>query len=210
MTGANSTAIRAGLMAILMLFARATGRNYDVFRALLLTAFLMILFNPFILFFDISFQLSFIATIAVIFFSPRIERYFFWVPKQFKMRDIICVTFSAYLFVLPFILFKMGNLSIVALPANILILPFIPLTMAFGFFSGFIGLFSPLLAMPISYLTYLFLSYELFIVNFFAEISFASFSISNFPLLITLAIYAYFIYFLFGKSIKKFFLETEN
>ena len=157
MTGGSSTAVRAGIMATLALVARATGRNYDVARALTLAGVFMVLFNPFVLVYDVSFQLSFIATVAVIFFTPRIEKYFMWVPKNFKLRDIISVTFAAYIFVLPFILYKMGNLSLVALPANILILPLIPLTMLLGFVTGFVGIFSDILSVPVGYISYLFL-----------------------------------------------------
>ncbi len=205
MTGSSSTAIRAGVMAILALVARYTGRNYDVARALILAGAFMILFNPFILVYDVSFQLSFIATVAVIFLAPRIEKYFLWVTEKFKLRDIVSVTCAAYVFVFPFILYKMGNLSIVALPANILILPFIPFTMLFGFLTGFAGMIWYILAIPLGYLSYLFLHYELSVVDFFAEFPFAAFSIPNFPLWLTLLIYAYFIYRLFGKVIKSFF-----
>lgn len=205
MTGGSSTAVRAGIMAILALIARATGRGSDVGRALVLAGVFMILFNPFVLVHDVSFQLSFIATIAVIFLAPKVEKYFMWVTDRFKLRDIVSVTFAAYIFVLPFILYKMGNLSIVAFPANILILPFIPFTMALGFFTGILGLIWYVLSVPVGYLSYIFLHYELSVVNFFANVPFASFSIPDFPLFLTLLIYAYFIYRLFGKSLKNFF-----
>jgi competence protein ComEC len=210
MTGANSTAIRAGIMATLALIARATGRNYDVARALILAGGIMILLNPYVLAFDVSFQLSFIATVAVIFLSPKIEKYFHWVPAKFKLRDIVSVTSAAYLFVLPFVLYKMGNLSLVALPANILILPLIPLTMLFGFITGTLGLIWYLLAVPFGLLSFLLLHYELGVINFLASLPFASFSIPNFPLIITLAIYGYFIYRLFGREICQFFNLRKN
>lgn len=209
MTGGSSTAIRAGIMATLVLVARATGRNYDVARALLLAGVGMILLNPFVLVYDVSFQLSFIVTVAVIFFTPRIEKYFLWVPDYFKLRDIVSVTCAAYIFVLPFILYKMGNLSLVALPANILILPFIPFTMLLGFLTGFVGIISYILSVPFGYISYLFLHYELSVVSFFSNLPFASLSFPDFPLLITILIYIYFIYRLFGKSIKNFF-RTNN
>ena len=204
MTGASSTAIRAGIMAALALFARATGRNYDAGRALLLAGVLMILFNPLLLAFDSSFQLSFLATVAVIFLAPRLEKYFIWVPKKFELRDIISVTCASYLFVLPFLLYKMGIFSLVALPANILILPFIPFTMLLGFLTGFAGLVWPVLAVPLGFISYLFLHCELGVINFFASLPFASLSLPNFPFWITLIIYIYFIYRLFGRSIKQF------
>lgn len=207
MTGASSTAIRAGIMAVLVLVARATGRNYDVARALILAGVFMILLNPFVLAYDVSFQLSFIATIAVIFFAPRIEKYFLWVPTWFQLRDIVSVTSAAYILVLPFILYKMGNLSTVALPANVLILPFIPFTMLLGFLTGMAGMIWYAFAVPLGYASYLLLHYELGVISFFSNIPFAAFSIPNFPLVLTLLIYAYFVYMLFGRSIKSFLKE---
>jgi competence protein ComEC len=97
MTGGSSTAIRAGIMATLALIARATGRNYDVARALILAGVSMIILNPFLLVYDVSFQLSFIATVAVIFLVPRIEKYFTRVPERFGLRDIVSVTSAAYI-----------------------------------------------------------------------------------------------------------------
>ncbi len=206
MTGGSSTAVRAGIMATLALVARATGRNYDVARALILACVVMILLNPFLLVFDVSFQLSFIATFAVIFLAPRIEKYFRWVPETFQLRDIVSVTTAAYIFVFPFILYKMGNLSLVALPANVLILPFIPFTMMLGFITGFVGLLWYGLAVPMGFISYLFLHYELSIINFFSSLPFAALSLPNFPLFLTILIYIYFSYRIFGRNIKNFFM----
>jgi competence protein ComEC len=205
MTGASTTAIRAGIMATLALVARATGRNYDVARALILAGVAMILINPFILVYDVSFELSFLATIAVIFLAPKLERYFMWVTEKFELRDIISVTCAAYIFVAPFILYKMGNFSLVALPANILILPFIPFTMMLGFITGFLGVIWYGLAVPAGFISYLFLHYELAVINFFSHLPFAAFTISNFPLIITIMIYATFVYVLFRRNIASFF-----
>lgn len=205
MAGGASTAVRAGIMAILILLSRKISRTYDVSRALIVTAVIMLLFNPLILVFDVSFQLSFIATIAVIYLTPKVEKYFKWVTPRFGLRDIVSVTFSAYIFVLPFILYKMGNLSLVALPANILILPVIPLTMALGFVTGALGLIIYELSVPFGLLSYLLLHYELGVISMFSGLPFASFTISGFPLILTLFIYVLFVYKLFGRSLALFF-----
>ena len=201
MTGGSSTAVRAGIMAITALYARRTGRNYDAGRALVFAGVVMILLNPLLLVYDVSFQLSFLATIAVIFLSPKLEKYFLWIRWAW-LADIVCVTFSAYIFVTPFILYQMGNLSLVALPANILILPFIPFTMILGFATGFLGLVSFVLSVPFGYLSYFFLHYELAVIAFFSRLPFASFAIPNFPLLVVILVYLFFFYKLFWKSIK--------
>jgi competence protein ComEC len=197
-------------MAVLVLIARATGRTYDIGRALVLAATIMVVINPTILLYDVSFQLSFIATFAVIYVSPRIEKHFQWVTKKFGLRDVFAVTVSAYIFVLPFILYKMGNLSLVALPANFLVLPFIPITMGLGFLTGFIGLFFPFLSLFIGFVSTLFLRYELGVIHLFSNLPFASFAIPNFPLMLTIIIYAYFVYKLFGRNIKKLFVQEKE
>ena len=99
----------------------------------------------------------------------------------------------------------MGNLSLVALFTNVLILPFIPITMVFGFLTGFVGIISSFFAVPVGYISYLFLHYELGVVNLLSRFPFASFSIPSFPLFLTILIYLYFIYKFFGKNIKNFF-----
>lgn len=205
MTGASSTAIRAGIMAALALVARMTGRTYDVGRALVLAAVVMIAINPLILAFDVSFQLSFLATIAVIYLTPRLEKYFRWVPRRWGLREVVTVTSAAYLLVLPFILYEMGNLSLVALPANVLVLPFIPFTMMLGFITGLAGLVWHVLALPFGFVSFIFLRYELLVIGFFSRLPFAALAIPDFPLLLTILIYAAFAYWLFRRNIALFF-----
>jgi competence protein ComEC len=208
MTGGAASAVRAGIMATLALFARATGRNYDVARALLLTGIVMVLLNPFVLVYDVSFQLSFIGTIAIIFYVPKIEKYFLWITKKFGLREIVAMTCAIYIFVAPFILYEMGSFSLVTLPANILIMPLFPLSMIFGFLTIFIGLVSNVLAVPFAYISYFLLHYELGVINFFAKLPFAAFTFSSFPLFLTILIYAYFVYMLFWRNIKEFFKNS--
>lgn len=73
--GASATALRAALMALIALYARATGRSYAANRALLLVVFLMLLWNPLYLVFDPGFGLSVAATAGLIWLAPRIEEW---------------------------------------------------------------------------------------------------------------------------------------
>ncbi|HEY4715044.1 MAG TPA: ComEC/Rec2 family competence protein [Candidatus Paceibacterota bacterium] len=200
MTGAGSTIIRASIMAILALIARATGRTYAATRALLLAGFFMVILNPMILFYDVSFQLSFIATFGIINLAPRMEKYFKWLPKILDLPSIAATTAAAYIFVLPFLLYKMGVLSLVALPANILILPFIPLTMLFGFIAGLLGLISTYIALPFSFLSHLLLGYELGIIKWFSSFDFAAINIGQFSLVLVVLIYLFYLWIIFRKK----------
>lgn len=190
MTGGGATIIRASIMALLALIARATGRRYEITRALLLAAMVMILHNPYILVFDISFQLSFLATLGLIYMAPIFEKLFKFMPTFLGLREITAATFGVQVFVLPFILYKIGNLSVVAPITNLLVLPLIPATMFYGFLTGLFGLLSGILAAPFGFITFILLKFEIFIVELFAGFSFASLTVSRFPFVLVLICYA--------------------
>jgi len=190
MTGASATVVRASLMAVLVILARATGRIYEITWALFLTGFLMILRNPKILRFDAGFQLSFLATFAVIFLAPRVKKKMNFVPEKFQLREIVSATAATQVFVLPLLLYKTGMFSAVSVPANLLVLALVPTTMLFGFITGAIGMLSFLLSVPFSWISYALLRYELGVVELFAKLPFASFNVPNFPLWAALAAYA--------------------
>jgi len=182
MTGAGATVVRATIMALLVVVARTTGRNYDMTRALLLAGCLMVLQNPKILVFDLSFQLSFLATLALIYVSPMLIEHFHFVPQKFQLRELLVSTLATQIFVTPFILYKIGLLSLVALPVNLLILPFIPATMLFGFLTGLANYLFVYLAWVLTLVSKVLLGYELAVVTGFAALPYAAVTIKYFPL----------------------------
>ncbi len=192
MTGGSATVVRASIMALLVLLAKATGRIYDVGRALIIAGVLMVLHNPMILVFDVSFQLSFLATLALIYVSPVIEKHFLFITNKFKFRELIVSTVATQIFVLPFLLYKMGLVSLVALPANLLILPIIPLIMLLGFIVGILGFISFYLAWPIALIVSLLLTYQLKMVSLFAGLPFSAVSLKSFPVSLTIFIYVFY------------------
>ncbi|KKW12892.1 MAG: ComEC/Rec2-related protein [Parcubacteria group bacterium GW2011_GWA2_49_9] len=182
MVGAGATVVRATIMALLVVLARSTGRIYAVTRALLIAGVIMLLHNPKILVFDVSFQLSFLATLGLIYVSPLIEPKVKWVTEKWHIREIVVATVATQIFVLPFLMYKTGIFSIVSLPVNLLVLSAIPATMLFGFLAGMAGFVWSILALPFAYVAYALLAYELAVVEWFARLPFASASISYFPL----------------------------
>ncbi len=197
-TGGAQTTIRAGIMASLSLFAGVTGRTYTAGRALVFVAVIMIIFNPFVLAFDVSFELSFLATIAIIFLSPKVEPYLKWISWKW-LRDIASITVAMYMFALPFVLYKIGTLSLVALPANIAIVPFVAPTMIAGFATGFAGLFSPYLAWLPGKVAYVLLYYIWSIISFLSRLPFSAVSIPDFPIVAVIIIYAIFLWIFFAN-----------
>ena len=208
MVGGSTTIVRASIMALLVVLARATGRTSEVSRALFLAGFIMVLHNPQIVVFDPSFQLSFVATLGLIILSPKISEYFKFIPEKWYLRESAVATISTQIFVLPLLLFMMGELSIVAVFVNLLVLMFVPMTMFFGFLSGLFSFIWSGFALPFSYITYFLLSYELKVVELFAGIPFASVKISYFPIWLMFLVYVIFFFlFVIYKQNKKTTLD---
>ncbi|MDO8620459.1 MAG: ComEC/Rec2 family competence protein [bacterium] len=206
MVGASATVIRATVMALLALLARGTGRIYAVTRALLVAGAIMLLHNPKILVFDVSFQLSFLATLGLIYVSPFVEQKVLWVTERWHIREIVVATLATQIFVLPFLLYKTGLLSLVSLPVNLLVLLAIPFTMLFGFLAGLVAFVSVALATPLAIVAYGFLADELTVVEWFAKLPFASVALPYFPLWLLIfwyTVYAVF-YFLWRKKQSSF------
>jgi len=201
MTGASATIVRASVMALLVLLARATGRVSEITRSLFIAGFLMLLHNPTILVFDPSFQLSFMTTLGLIVVSPKIEKYFGFMTERFNLKESLVAVISTQIFVLPLLLYMMGDLSVMSVFVNLLVLVFIPATMLFGFLTGVFGFFSTILAMPFAYITYGLLAYELKIVDIFSNLPFASVHISYFPLWLMLFFYLLLFFVFFFSNI---------
>lgn len=157
LVGFTPPVIRAAIMGILVLIAIRMGRIYNITNALLLTAVLMLLHDPFQLFHNISFQLSFSATIGIVYLYPRFQ----------KLGEILGTTLSAQLAVFPFIAYYFGQISLIAPIANLLVLPVIPVAMLFGFLGIMLGSF---FAWP----AWLFLAYVIKMVEILSSIPFAS------------------------------------
>jgi len=180
LVGGGATVVRSCFMASIALFADLIRRDYNVPRALILAGLIMVIQNPLILLHDPSFQLSFLATLGLILLASPIEAYLGWVPERFGLRGIVASTFATQIFVSPFILHMMGQISIIGLVVNILVLPFIPLTMLFVFLQGLAGFIYLPLATFLGWGSHLLLSYELYMVNNFAQLPFASLTVPPF------------------------------
>jgi len=206
MTGLGATIVRASIMAWLVLFAHTIGRASSITSLLFIAGFLMLLHNPKILIFDPSFQLSFLATLGLIYFSPLIERRITLIPKKYNLRGVFAATLATQIFVLPLLLYMMGEVSLVAVPVNLLILIFVPLTMLLGLLVAVSGLFGVALSLPFAYVAYLFLAYDLKVVELFAALPFASVTIPSFPVSWMLLVYLLYTFII----IKNFRVNTVD
>jgi competence protein ComEC len=178
MTGGGATVVRAAIMALLVLIARATGRTAEMGRALLIAGALMVAVNPLIILYDPSFQLSFLASLGLVYVTPILERRTVLLLKYRMLREVILTTIATQLTVLPLLLYQTGMLSLVALPANFLVLPLIPLTMLLGFVAGVVALLVPPLALLAGAPAHAALAYILLVAEYSSKIPYATVGVS--------------------------------
>lgn len=169
LTGFQVPVIRAAIMFSLASFAGFFGRKSEGLLVLIITSLLMLLVNPRWLF-DLSFQLSFLATFGVIVLAPVLLQKLRFLPI---IGQDLAVTMGAQLMVLPIIAQNFHQISLVSLFANLLVLWTIPFIMIAGVLMVILGsIFTGaghLLALGVNGL----LTYFSYIVEFFAGLPFA-------------------------------------
>ncbi len=163
LTGTQISAVRAGIMGSFFLFGKYLGRSSFSFIFIVFAAAIMLAFNPLLLRSDIGFQLSFMAILGIIYLSC-----FF---KKYLKFDLLAVSISAYLFTLPAIIYHFGYFSLVAPLANVLIVPALPFILLFGFLFVFTGIIYSPLGWIFSFLVLPFISYLVWMVHWFANLS---------------------------------------
>lgn len=177
MAGATASIVRAGIMGFLSLLSIGFARPVHLRNILFFTAALMLFHNPRLLFADVGFQLSFLATAGLLLFSQKLEHKFWFLPKRFGIQEAVVSSFSAMFFTLPVILWHFGSISILSPLANFLVLPFIPFLMFFGFLATCVYTFFPALAVLFSLPAWAFSQLVLHSIFFLSSLSFVSVSL---------------------------------
>lgn len=230
LTGASPSIVRAGIMGILALVANREGRVYQITNALVFAAAAMIFVNPKILRFDAAFQLSFLATVGLVYLSPRVnarldrirDRLYLLLWRQrvmpapeekrkqardekhawFPFRQTFVETLAAQLMVLPLLIYLFGRVSIVSPVANLFILIAVPYAMAFGFAAGAFGFIWRPLALTAGWITWMFLEYQIRIIAMFASLPASSVEVGKWM--------AFFIAFLYGVVFLRMKLRNKS
>jgi len=199
MTGGQASVVRAAIMGCVLLFVGAR-RAKDPRNLLVCTALLMVLWNPKILTFDVGFQLSFFALLGIVYLRPAFQKLFHFSnnPGLFLWRENFLSTTAAQCAVLPILVSSFGGVSATALVANVCILGLIPITMGLGFSVIFSSVFSFYISLVLGWITWIFLKFEIGIIEFFAYIAH--------PLSLSINMYVIFGYY----SILLFFIWHMN
>lgn len=121
LTGASASVLRAGLMLVLLTGASSFGRRASFPRLMLLSAFVLLLFEPRRLLFDAGFLLSYLACIGLIHAKGK-EQTENAVFEKIEIRS----TVYTWLWTTPFQLWFFGGITWIGLVANALVLFVVP------------------------------------------------------------------------------------
>ena len=170
MTGFRSSGIRAVIMGSLFLIGQKIGRKSFSSRSIIIAGGIMLVINPMLLFYDLGFQLSFLAALGIICLAPSFKRWLkFIADKHLNFRGIIVMTLSAYIFTLPILIYNFGRISLVGILTNVLIIPVVYSLMLLGFIFVLVSLFWSGLAWLLSIPVWFLLTYIIKIVDFFSQ-----------------------------------------
>jgi competence protein ComEC len=168
LTGFQIPIIRAAIMNIFASLGTLSGREAPVMFALFTSALIMLIYEPLWLF-SVSFQLSFLASFAVMEFAPKMENKFDRLPDLVK-QDLVVST-SAFLFTLPVIFENFHRISLTGIVVNALVLWTTPLIMASGGIVALVSLVSLEVSTALALIPGVFLTYLIYIVEFFNSLS---------------------------------------
>ena len=130
--GADAPLVRAYLMAASACVGYFLGRNSGVFQGFLLSCLCILLFNPAALF-ETGFQMSFLATLAIILCLNNYRVPSSWPSYLRFFAQIFLATLAAQLVLLPIFTNVFYKVSLTGLVSNMLLVPLASFLMGLGF-----------------------------------------------------------------------------
>jgi competence protein ComEC len=213
-SGMSPSTQRAVIMVTAFLMTFLVERERDGVNILALAAFIILIVYPPSVF-SISFQLSFMAVLSILYGLSRTQQarpirkvstksgFRFQLPR--KLFTFFVVSFFAICGTLPLVMFYFNQISVIGLLANAVIVPLV------GFFvipCGLLALFIYPISSQIAYgcvqICIFVLDYGLVVIKFFADLPFAAFKT------ITPSIFEIVCYYILGAVLLNFLRAKLN
>lgn len=132
--GLSASVTRAVMMFSVVAIGMNLKRPSNIFNTLAISMLFLLLFKPLFLF-DVGFQMSYLAVIAIVGFQPLLAD--LWQPQLKPIRklwDIFTVTLAAQFGVVPVSLFYFHQFPGLFFLSNLVIIPFLGLILGMGIF----------------------------------------------------------------------------
>lgn len=169
-TGFSASIVRASIVSGLSLMAWYYGRTIRPVLVIVLAAALTAGWNPFYLWSDIGWYLSFLAFYGVIVLAPQVTKRIFGNKQPRNITAIFTECVCALIMTVPLVMFIFHQVSIVALIANLLIVPLVPIGMLLALVAGISGMVVPILSGVVAMPARVLLTYMLDLVHIMSRI----------------------------------------
>ena len=167
LTGPQAPVLRAVIMGIAALTAMVQERKIKPFASLLLAATILLLINP-LWIQDLSFQLSFLATLGLLTTVPALMKGLDWLPPV--LAGAIALPIAASIWTLPLQLYVFNVVSPYSILVNVISTPLITIISIGGFISALAGLIWPLAGSAIAWPLYYPAHWLIQLVEFFGQL----------------------------------------
>lgn len=157
LTGLCPSVLRSVTMLTVVIIGKAMGRNGNIVNSIAASAFILLLFDPLLLF-DAGFQLSYFAVAGIVIVQPLLAAK--WEPDFFLWRHLwtmFTVTIVAQLFTFPLGLYYFKQFPSYFLFANMIIIPLSTIVL----YAGLVFL----VCSPVRFITKLFAVVFIFLVH---------------------------------------------
>lgn len=130
--GLSASVVRAVTMFTAVAIAMHLKRPTNIFNTLALSIFILLIFKPTFIY-EVGFQLSYLAVLAIVIFQPMLEK--LWNPKHKLITffwKIFTVTIAAQLGIIPVSLFYFHQFPGLFFVSNLVIIPFLGFLLGLG------------------------------------------------------------------------------
>jgi competence protein ComEC len=204
-TGANPPALRAAIMFSCIIFSLSLDREPLIYNSIALSALIILIFQPQQLF-SASFQMSYGATIGIVYFYRDIFGLFQSI-KSTILRffcEVLSVTISVQLILIPVFMYYFDKVSIISFISNVIIVPLTGIILYLGIIFYILTFIFHSAAVLCSVIISLLLNFVLSVTIFLGNLKFAS-VITSKPSIIQLLLFFLFLFSAtYFKSNKRF------
>lgn len=200
MVGSPPSIIRSIAFITTLYLSVFLDRKQDSISILALVGILLVINNPYIIY-NVSFQLSFLATLSIIYFYGYINHYI-------KIK-LISLTLSANILTLPIIYYNFKGIPILSVIGNMIIVPFIGVIMYIGIISLILFNINIWISKVLADINILLINSIYFLLEMLTHLDFAYINVKNPNICYVIIYYIAVFLYMFYKELKVV-KEQEN
>ncbi|MDY4576082.1 MAG: ComEC/Rec2 family competence protein [Intestinibacter sp.] len=200
MVGFSPSIVRAVAFVAVMYLAVFLFKKRDGITTLSLIASVLIINNPYTIY-NVSFQLSFLATLSILYFNKIIK-------KRLKF-DIVSMTIAANILTMPIVYYVFGGIPVLSILGNIVIIPFIGIIMNLSIFSILFFEFNLNITKVIVYINKTLINMVYYILDKLSQIEIGYIEVENPKMTYVIIYYVLIFSYMIYKELKTM-KEQEN